>query len=177
MDRQPADRAPNKWHGLPTETDTNSCYTSKGIEIEFHYQTHVAYNISQLERKIYSSDALKQNTIALFITLCFANSVFFPLTLICCFKTFRNSKYEILKELYLITHCNFAFIARSLRLEFVLRLYGVKTLCKTSRSLKNCLDNVRGNPFASEPGLVRGEMTFRAIVNPLEFGGHFSKCD
>lgn len=46
MDRQPADRAPNKWHGLPAETDTNSYYTSKGIEIEFQYQTHVAYNIS-----------------------------------------------------------------------------------------------------------------------------------
>lgn len=69
MDRQPADRAPNKWHGLPTETDTNSCYTSKGIETEFQYQTQVAYNILHLERKIDSSDALKQNIIALFKTL------------------------------------------------------------------------------------------------------------
>lgn len=112
MDRQPADRAPNKWHGLPTETDTNSCYISKGIEIEFQYQTRVSYNISQLSRKIDSSDALKQNTIALFKTLCFANSVFFPLTHICCFKSFPNSQYEILKDLYLLTLRKFAFATR-----------------------------------------------------------------
>lgn len=59
MDRQPADRAPNKWHGLPTDTDTNSCYKSKGIEIEFQCQTHAAYDILQLVRIIAPSDALK----------------------------------------------------------------------------------------------------------------------